>query len=85
MSTSIRVTIGNEYRHEIHHEQVKQIYPDGIHMTIKRNLSQYGDFKIRTAILDSPEHGLTAEAISAIDVMLWWGHIAHEEVSDESV
>ncbi len=85
MSTRIRVTIWNEYRHEIHHERVKQIYPDGIHMTIKRNLSQYADFKIRTAILDSPEHGLTYEVLSNTEVLLWWGHIAHEEVSDEIV
>ncbi len=85
MSTRIRVTIWNEYRHEIHNEHVKQIYPDGMHMTIKRNLSQYGDFNIRTAILDSPDHGLTDEVVNSTDVMLWWGHIAHEEVSDEIV
>src|SRR5699024_4664989 len=32
-----------------------------------------------------PEHGLTEEVLRETDVLTWWGHAAHEEVSDEVV
>jgi len=40
---------------------------------------------VRTATLDEPEHGLTAEILNNTDVLLWWGHIAHGEVDDAVV
>ena len=45
--------------------------------------SAEGDpFQVRTATLDEPDHGLTEAALAATDVLLWWGHIAHDQVSD---
>ena len=38
---------------------------------------------VRTATLDEPEHGLTAAVLESTDVLVWWGHMAHDEVSDE--
>ena len=40
---------------------------------------------MRTATLDEPEHGLTEEVLERTDVLLWWGHLAHDEVKDEVV
>ena len=40
------------------------------------------DFTIRTGSLDDPDEGLSEEILNDTDVLLWWGHIAHEEVSD---
>ena len=42
-------------------------------------------FDIRTPTLDEPEHGLTQEVLDNTDVLTWWGHMAHHEVSDEVV
>jgi len=42
-------------------------------------------FAVRTATLDEPEHGLDAAALGATDVLLWWGHMAHDEVRDDVV
>lgn len=39
----------------------------------------------QTATLDEPEHGLTQEVLDNTDVLIWWGHVAHQEVSDEIV
>ncbi len=39
----------------------------------------------RTATLDEPEHGLTEAVLAQSDVLIWWGHKAHHEVSDEVV
>jgi trehalose utilization protein len=85
MSTNIRVTVWNEYRHEQEEEQYRKVYPDGIHGAIAAALSPNADFTVRTATLDEPEHGLTDAVLNETDVLTWWGHKAHEEVSDEIV
>ena len=79
-----RVTIWNEYRHEKSDEQVARIYPEGMHAVLAAMLTEAG-FEVRTATLDEPEHGLTEEVLDTTDVLLWWGHMAHEEVADETV
>ena len=84
MSNSIRITVWNEYRHELKNPTVAEIYPNGIHNAIAAPLREQG-FAVRTATLDEPEHGLTDEVLDATDVLVWWGHIAHNEVSDEVV
>lgn len=81
----INVTIWNEFRHEVEDEQVKSVYPNGIHEELKAQLSKYDDVLITTATLDQPQHGLSDEVLNNTDVLVWWGHIAHHEVSDEIV
>ena len=80
---SIRVTIWNEFRHEREDEAVRTIYPDGMHMAVAQRLGQEADLDVRTATLDQPEHGLTREILESTDVLTWWGHRAHDDVSDE--
>jgi trehalose utilization protein len=84
MTTSPRVTVWNEYRHEKTHAEVAQVYPDGIHEAIATHLRAAG-LEVRTATLDEPEHGLTAGVLAETDVLIWWGHMAHGEVADEVV
>ena len=84
MSELPRVTVWNEYRHEKKDEEVARIYPDGMHTPIAKSLEAEG-FRVRTATLDEPEHGLTEEVLSETDVLTWWGHVAHREVSDAIV
>ena len=84
MSELPRVTVWNEYRHEKKDEEVARIYPDGMHTPIAKSLEAEG-FRVRTATLDEPEHGLTEEVLSETDVLTWWGHSAHREVSDAIV
>jgi trehalose utilization protein len=40
---------------------------------------------VQTATLDEPEHGLPDEVLANTDVLIWWGHGAHQEVRDEIV
>ncbi|HMN61968.1 MAG TPA: ThuA domain-containing protein [Anaerolinea sp.] len=84
MSDPIRVTVWNEGRHEKTHEEVRRVYPDGIHNAIAQFLKPAG-FSVRTATLDEPEHGLTEQVLAETDVLTWWGHMAHGEVKDEIV
>lgn len=82
---NIRVTVWNEFRHEKIHEEVAKVYPDGIHNVIADFLKRYPEIQVRTATLDEPEHGLTQEVLDSTDVLIWWGHMAHNEVKDEVV
>jgi len=82
---NIRVTVWNEFRHEKIHEEVAKVYPDGIHNVIADFLKRYPEIQARTATLDEPEHGLTQEVLDSTDVLIWWGHMAHNEVKDEIV
>lgn len=83
--TTPRVTVWNEYRHERTDPRVSAHYPAGIHSTIAEALKKSGLETVRTATLDEPEHGLSAEVLAQTDVLLWWGHLAHNEVADTIV
>lgn len=82
----IRVTVWNEFKHEQVHEEVRKVYPQGIHAVIAEglNAAEQG-FAVRTATLPEPEHGLTQEVLDATDVLIWWGHMAHGDVDDNIV
>jgi trehalose utilization protein len=85
MDKLTQVTVWNEFRHEKINEKVAQIYPDGIHMALASYLGTQSGFTVRTATLDEPDHGLTDEVLQDTDVLLWWGHKAHDEVRDDIV
>ncbi len=79
-----RVTVWNEYLHEIELEEIAKIYPEGIHGCIAGFLKEAG-YDTKTAVLRQPEHGLTREVLEDTDVLIWWGHKAHHEVEDKIV
>ena len=86
MDTSLRVTVWNEYRHEQKPTHpASKIYPEGIHSAIAQGLHEYPGITARTATLDEPEHGLSDAVLERTDVLIWWGHGAHDEVRDEIV
>ncbi len=81
----INVTIWNEGRHEKEDAEVGAVYPNGIHNCIAEFLGVNDDLNIRTAVLDDPDNGLPDDVLESTDVLLWWGHMAHECVPDELV
>ena len=81
----LNVVIWNEFRHEKNKEEVKALYPNGLHAYIKSFLEVNEDLDISLAALDDPDQGLPDERLESIDVLVWWGHIAHGEVNDELV
>lgn len=80
----IKVTVWNEYTGQDHPEVVSA-NPGGIHAVLASFLGEETDFKVRTAILEEPQCGLTDEVLENTDVLLWWGHSAHHMVPDEIV
>jgi trehalose utilization protein len=81
----IRVTVWNEYRHEKASPEIVRIYPQGMHAAIAQALNAWPDLRAGTATLDEPEHGLAEAVLDRTDVLFWWGHMAHNEVSDQVV
>ena len=83
----VRVLVWNEFIHEREREDVRAIYPDGIHRVIAEGLcEQLGKLvQVETATLEEPEHGLTAQRLALTDVLLWWGHAGHDRVDDSIV
>ncbi len=83
--TAIHVTVWGENVHDLSDDTVCRIYPAGMHEAIAAGIRQrLGDGVVaRTATLDQPEHGLTEDVLDNTDVLTWWGHAAHEKVTDE--
>jgi trehalose utilization protein len=82
---SLRITIWNEYRHEKANPKVAEIYPRGMHAAIAEALNSREGLQAVTATLDEAEHGLSEERLRQTDVLTWWGHLHHDEVSDALV
>ena len=85
---SPRITVWNEGVHEARQQPagIGEYYPAGIHGAIADGLrAQLPAATVRTAVLSDTEHGLPEEVLADTDVLLWWGHVAHAEVSEEVV
>lgn len=87
MVEPLAVTIWNEFVHEREHEAVRAVYPDGIHAVLAEALGRWlgNAVQVRVATLQEPEHGLSALALRECQVLVWWGHAAHDQVADEVV
>lgn len=86
MPGNLNVTVWNEFIHERKAGgRPAEIYPQGIHAALAAHFSGQPGMRARTATLDQPEHGLTAEVLAETDVLFWWGHIGHDRVDDEIV
>ena len=79
----IRVLVWNEFCHEKTDDSVKTVYPDGIHQAIADFLKTDEDIEVRCATLDDENCGISEEVLSNTDVLIWWGHMKHDCVSDE--
>ena len=82
----IRVVVWGENVHEHRNPKVAAVYPDGMHHAIAAGIRAHSPaVEVTTATLQEPDHGLTAERLGATDVLVWWGHMAHDQVEDRIV
>jgi len=63
----------------------KPAYPNDINATIAEHLNEARDISATIANLSDPEQGLSEERLDRAEVLLWWGHQKHGEVTDEHV
>ena len=83
--SGIRVTVWNEGVHERVNEAVKKVYPKGMGHEIAKYLRpQAGIASVKVCELDDKDQGLSERLLKNTDVMTWWGHVAHEQVTEEN-
>jgi trehalose utilization protein len=91
-NTRLSVVVWNEHVQERNNPAICANYPEGLHTVIAQALRRTPGtgakalpVDVSTATLDEPEHGLSEARLQTCDVLIWWGDVAHEEVSDEVV
>jgi trehalose utilization protein len=82
---TVRTIVWGENVHEQTNQTVADLYPGGMHAVISAGLNEDAGISATTATLQQPEHGLSETRLSETDVLIWWGHAAHGDVSDEVV
>lgn len=80
----MKIIIYNEYVHQSS-GKVKKAYPDGMHNTLKSIFDGMDGVKVSTVTLDEIETGLSEQALCDCDLVIWWGHCAHDKVPDSIV
>lgn len=75
----MNITIYNEFLHEQNNDKVKEIYPDGIHAVLK---DYFKEDNVNIATLENHRATLSDEVLNNTDVLIWWGHLAHDKVDD---
>ena len=63
--------------------RIRAQYPDGVMGTLAEYLENEEDIDVTYVTLQMPECGLTQELLDRTDVLIWWAHVAHDEVPDE--
>ena len=69
---------------ELEPAAARELHPGGIAATVADALrAQLGDAaRVEASGLHAPEQGVPAERLATADVLVWWGHEAHDEVTD---
>ena len=58
----------------------RSVYPHDVDGAIEGHLGRQSGMAVRRARLSDPLAGLDDEALDATDVLIWWGHLRHDEV-----
>jgi len=61
------------------------VYPTGINGALAEYLNSRPGITAKTACLQDPDQGLSKAALADADVLIWFGHIRHDQVADEAV
>ncbi len=61
----------------------KEMYRNFLGNHIARYLRKEAGFPIRSVGIDEPDQGLRDEMLDKCDVLIWWGHVRHGEISVE--
>jgi trehalose utilization protein len=75
----IRVVVWDEQQ-----PQQKQAYDNFLGNAIADHLKSRPGFAVRSVSLSDPGQGLTPEILNDCDVLIWWGHVRHAEVTPET-
>jgi len=63
----------------------EETYPNSIAATVAEHLNESSTFEARAATLDEDDQGASEERLGWADVVFWWGHERHDDVTDATV
>lgn len=63
----------------------EDVYPRGVRGPIADYLSEETDIEARTRSIEDEDQGVSGDDLEWADVILWWGHLRHDDVTDETV
>lgn len=81
----IRATVWSEFAESCKSKEALTVYPEGHHKVIADFLNKDKSIEATAATLWEPEQGLTDELLGKTDVLLWWGHHRHADITEETV
>ncbi len=86
-SYGVRVLVWGENIHDQRDDEVRRVYPRTMHETIAAGLRRElgPGAVVSTATFQDPQHGCPPARLADTDVLLWWGHVAHDDVNDAVV
>jgi len=61
------------------------VYPNGINGALAEHLNTCQGITAKTAQIGDPDQGVPEDALAETDVLLWFGHVKHGDVTDETV
>ncbi|MBM3241052.1 trehalose utilization protein ThuA [Candidatus Poribacteria bacterium] len=79
MSDKIRVLAWSEVT------EPKYAYPNGIHGALAEYLNVCEGITAKTASINGPDQGVSEDALNETDVLIWFGHVRHGNITDETV
>ena len=77
--TAVRVLVWDERQKE-----QKQAYPGFLGDWVAEQLAQRPGIEVQSVGIDDPEQGLSQDNLENADVLIWWGHLRHGEISSET-
>ena len=75
----IRVVVWDEQQ-----PQQKRAYPSFLGNQIASYLGSRSGLRVRSVRLDDPKQGLDAALLDQTDVLIWWGHVRQDLVSERT-
>ncbi|MEO7300678.1 MAG: ThuA domain-containing protein [Verrucomicrobiota bacterium] len=78
--SSVRVVVWDERQ-----PAQKDVYGDFLGNSIAEYLSKKPGLTVKSVGLNDPDQGLSDAILNQCDVLIWWGHQRHAEVTDEHV
>ena len=63
----------------------ESVYPTGIHGCLAEHLNSSEGITAKTASLDDPDQGVSEAVLNETDVLTWFGHVRHKDVTDATV
>jgi hypothetical protein len=85
--TQAKAAVANEIRVVVWDERQpaqKQAYENFLGNQIASHLRTLPGLSVQSVGLDDPEQGLSDDVLGKCDVLIWWGHVRHAEITPET-